>query len=38
LGLAASLAADTPAGPSIVMALAVLFTLSLFQSFRLASS
>ena len=38
LGLGASLTADTPAGPSIVMALAVLFTLSLFQSFRLASN
>lgn len=33
LGIGASLAADTPAGPSIVMALALLFTLSLFKAF-----
>ena len=38
LGVGASVIADTPAGPSIVMALAILFTLSLVQSFRLASS
>ncbi len=35
MGIAASLAADTPAGPSIVMALALLFTLSLVRAFSL---
>lgn len=34
LGIGASLTADTPAGPSIVMALAVLFTISLVWVFR----
>ncbi len=34
MGIGASLAADTPAGPSIVMALAVLFALSLLRAFR----
>lgn len=36
LGIGASVIADTPAGPSIVMALAILFTFSLFRSFGMA--
>ena len=38
LGIGASLSVDTPAGPSIVMALAVLFSLSLVFAMRWRSS